>query len=71
MLMVKGMKRREVEQALRQQNCRPLRSKGGHEIWACPCGAHRFALPNHNVTSPGVVRDAIRNLACLPKGWLA
>lgn len=68
--MVKGMKRREIETALREQQCRPLRNKGGHEVWGCPCGQHRFALPNHTVTSPGVVRDAVRKLACLPEGWL-
>lgn len=68
--MVKGMKRREVEQALREQDCRSLRNRGGHEVWGCPCGSHTFALPNHPTTSPGVVRNAIKRLACLPEGWL-
>lgn len=70
MLMVKGMKRREVESALKAQHCRPLRNRGGHEVWGCPCGQHTFSLPNHTVTSPGVVRKAITTLTCLPEGWL-
>lgn len=66
------MKRRDVEQALLAQDCRSLRNKGGHEIWGCPstCGQHTFALPNHTLTSAGVVRKATHDLACLPKGWL-
>lgn len=68
--MVKGMRRREVEAALREQQCRSLRNKGGHEVWGCPCGQHSFPLPNHTITSPGVVRDAVRRLTCLPEGWL-
>jgi hypothetical protein len=70
MVMVKGMKRRDVERALLAQNCRSLRNKGGHEIWGCPCGQHTYALPNHAVTSPGVVRKATQDLACLERGWL-
>lgn len=70
MVMVKGMKRRDVESALLRQMCRSLRNVGGHEVWGCPCGKHRFALPNHTITSPGVVRKAIRDLSCLEKGWL-
>lgn len=64
------MKRRDMERAMRAQNCEPLRNRGGHEVWGCPCGKHSFALPNHALTSPGVVRKAIRDLACLTEGWL-
>ena len=27
-------------------------------------------IPRHTTFTPGVVRDTIRRLACLPKGWL-
>ena len=30
----------------------------------------RHTLPRHKMTSPGVVRDAIRRLTFLPEGWL-
>lgn len=69
-MMAKEMKRRDVETALNAQNCRVLRNRGDHVVYACPCGQHQFQLPKHNRTSPGVVRDAIQKLACLPKGWL-
>jgi hypothetical protein len=68
--MVKGMKRRDIETALRAQDCHVLRDRGDHTVWGCPCGRHQFPLPRHTVTSPGVVRKAIKMLACLPEGWL-
>jgi hypothetical protein len=27
-------------------------------------------IPDKRIVSPGVVRDAIAKLACLPEGWL-
>jgi hypothetical protein len=34
------------------------------------CGKHSTAVPRHTETSAGVVRNIIRDLTCLPKGWL-
>jgi len=68
--MTKAMKHRDVERALRAQNCAPKPGKGDHEKWYCPCGQHIAVVTKPGVVSPGVVADAIRKLACLPKGWL-
>ena len=68
--MVKAMKRRDVEVALREYSCLLLRSTGDHDVYGCACGQHIFPLPRHKVISPGVVRDAIKRLVCLPEGWL-
>lgn len=57
--MTKEMKRRDVEKALSR-----------HDVYCCPCGRHRFALPRHRTVSPGVVRKATHDLACLTRGWL-
>ncbi len=35
-----------------------------------PMREHTANIPRHIVISPAVVRDTIRRLACLPKGWL-
>lgn len=64
------MKRRDVESALRQHGCSTIRQTGDHEVFGCPCGQHIFPLPRHRIISPGVVRDGMKRLACLPKGWL-
>jgi hypothetical protein len=67
--MVKPMKLRDVERALRAAKCRS--DKGtNHAVWRCPCGAHSTAVPRHTNVSPGVLRNIVRDLACLPKGWL-
>jgi hypothetical protein len=38
--MVKAMKRRDIEVALREQGCRLLRSTGDHDVYGCTCGKH-------------------------------
>lgn len=69
--MVKAMKYREVQRALSENGCSHLRTRGSHEVWACPCGRHRAAIaPHKGIVSPGVVRDTIKKLECLPEGWL-
>lgn len=68
--MVKGMKLRDVEAALREQHCRVLSEAGIHTKWGCPCGQHTANIPRHKTVSPGVVRDTIKRLACLEEGWL-
>ena len=68
--MVKAMRRRAVEAALRRHGCRVVFEDGPHAKWACPCGEHLLNIPRHREVSPGVVRDAERRMACLPEGWL-
>lgn len=73
MVMVKGMKAREVVEALRKQKCAEVQgSRGPHDKWVCPCqgATHTANIPRHTNVSPGVVRDIIKRLACLPEGWL-
>jgi predicted RNA binding protein YcfA (HicA-like mRNA interferase family) len=67
---MKAMKTRDVHRALTTAGCHLLRDTGGHEAWGCPCGQHVTAVPRHRTICPGVVRNLIRDLACLPKGWL-
>lgn len=48
---------------------RIISDRGDHAKWGCPC-EHSANIPRHATVTPGVVRDTIRCLACLPKGWL-
>jgi hypothetical protein len=70
--MPKGMKRRDIETALRNNGCKPVPNsgRGDHEKWGCPCGQHTANVPRHRDITPGVVGDIIRRLPCLPGGWL-
>lgn len=69
-MMVTSMKYRDVEAALLAHACRWREGKGDHRVWYCPCGQHMVVTPRARVTSPGVVRDVIKRMSCLPKGWL-
>ena len=73
--MAKAMKLRDVERQLEAYGCVLVGTKtggqgGGHDKWTCPCGEHSANIARHRVVSPGVVRDTIKRMACLPKGWL-
>jgi hypothetical protein len=68
--MVREMKSRLVEQALAAQKCTKAPTDGPHAKWICPCGSHKTAIPRHREITPGVIRNIIRDLSCLPKGWL-
>jgi len=68
--MVKAMRYRDMARALADNGCTSKRGKGDHVKWYCPCGAHMAVVPEARVVSPGVVRDTIAKLACLPEGWL-
>lgn len=70
MLMVREMKLRDVERKLGKQGCGVISEDGGHTKWGCPCGKHTAAIPRHRDISPGVIRDTINRLKCLPEGWL-
>ncbi|WP_231104649.1 type II toxin-antitoxin system HicA family toxin [Haloechinothrix halophila] len=64
------MKYRDVQRALTTHGCTHKSTRGSHEKWVCPCGRHLTVVPHHKIVSPGVVRETIRSLSCLPKGWL-
>lgn len=68
--MVKEMSTRLVLKALKAQGCEKLSDDGRHTKWGCPCGKHVTAVTRHHDVTPGVIRNIIRDLACLPKGWL-
>jgi hypothetical protein len=69
--MVKAAKYRVLAAALRQNGCVVRQGKGDHEIWTCGCGAsHRVVLTQTTNISPGLVRQTIQRLPCLPEGWL-
>lgn len=68
--MPKPMRRRLVVAALVRAGCVKLRDTGGHTVYGCPCGQHIAPVPRHNETTAGVIGSLIREMACLPKGWL-
>jgi hypothetical protein len=52
--------------------CGKASERGIHEKWKCPpiCGKHTTSVPRHGEITAGVIGNVIRDLACLPKGWL-
>jgi len=64
------MRRREINRALRRAGCVIKNDDGPHTTWQCPCARHTADIPRHVDISPGVVRDTISRMTCLPKGWL-
>jgi hypothetical protein len=46
--MVKPMKRRDVNRALRRNGCAIKNDKGRHTTWVCDCdGQHTADIPRH------------------------
>ena len=68
--MVKAMTYREMAAAMSALGCTSKPGKGDHEKWYWPCGQHMTVVTRPGIVSPGVVRQAIQRLECLPKGWL-
>ena len=68
--MVKAMTYREMAAAMSTNGCTSKPGPGDHEKWYCPCGQHMTVVTRPGIVSPGLVREAIRRLVCLPKGWL-
>jgi hypothetical protein len=66
------MQYRDMQRALLANNCTWRQGKGDHINWYCPssCGKHKAVVTQARIVSPGVVRDTIAKLACLPEGWL-
>lgn len=66
------MAKRLLERALKKAGCTIRKpDKGPHTTWCCPCGAHTADIPRHRGDiSPGVVKDTMERMKCLPEGWL-
>jgi predicted RNA binding protein YcfA (HicA-like mRNA interferase family) len=64
------MAKRLVVKALTDHGCYKVSERGIHEKWGCPCGQHVTSVPRHSEITAGVIRNLIRDLACLPEGWL-
>lgn len=70
-VMVKAMKRRDVEAALSNAGCYVVSDGGKHTKWTCCCGeGHTANIPRHGEISPGVIRDTTKRMPCQMKGWL-
>jgi predicted RNA binding protein YcfA (HicA-like mRNA interferase family) len=68
--MTKPMKKRQVIETMRSVGGSFVRQGAEHEVWECPCGQHKTAVPRHNQITAGVVASIQKQFACLPKGWL-
>ncbi|TCJ20829.1 type II toxin-antitoxin system HicA family toxin [Nocardioides jejuensis] len=68
--MIKPTKRAELVKALLANGCTRLRDRGDHEVFACPCGKHMGPVPRHREITAGVCRSLIKQLSCLPEGWM-
>jgi hypothetical protein len=70
-VVVKAMRRRDVEAALMRAGCHVISDKGSHTKWGCSCPQkHSANIPRHGEISPGVVRDTIKRMPCQKEGWL-
>lgn len=67
---MRAMAYRLVRKALEIQRCTWKQGKGDHEKWFCPCGKHQTVMTQSRIVSPGVIRNVIQQMACLPEGWL-
>lgn len=66
------MKTRKVIQRLTAVGCVELRHSGRHTVYGCPCGRHTAPVPaSHVEVTAGVLNSIVKQLPCLPKGWLA
>lgn len=68
--MPRPMRRRLVLRALDAARCTFVREGAEHTVYACPCGQHKTAVPRHTDVTAGVIGSIIKQLPCLPKGWL-
>jgi len=68
--VVKAISYRDLAKALAVAGCTAKPGKGDHEKWCCPCGQHMTVITKPGIVSPGLVRQAVQRLSCLPKGWL-
>ena len=55
---------------MRSNGCSVKSQTGIHDKWICSCGKHSANVPRHGEVTPGVIRDIIKRLECLEKGWL-
>jgi len=69
--VVSSVSYRHMVKALRRNGCTSRPGKGDHEKWYCPCGKHMMVITTKRTVSPGLVRQALSRLECLPEGWLS
>jgi mRNA interferase HicA len=63
------MKKRELEQHLREHGCQFLREGSSHSIWVNPATGHKEAIPRHTEVKKHLARKICRSLAVeIPKG---
>jgi hypothetical protein len=68
---MRPISKRSLVKALVANECAKVSERGRHEKWVCSCqDAHKTAVPRHSEISPGVARNIINDLECLPEGWL-
>jgi len=52
--MVKAIRYRDMEKALKREGCTWRLGKGDHINWYCPCGLHIAVVTQARIVSPGV-----------------
>jgi len=63
------MKRRELEQHLRDQGCQFLKEGGAHTIWVNPQTGRNESIPRHTEIKRHLARKICRCLSVeIPKG---
>jgi predicted RNA binding protein YcfA (HicA-like mRNA interferase family) len=61
--MVSEQPTRKMVRLFARAGWTPLRTSGSHTVWGCPCGKHRFSLPDgHRTISAGVSGKALKAL---------
>ena len=56
------MKRRDLEQHLREQGCVLFREGGAHTVWLNPSNRKIASMPRHREIKPGTVSGICRQL---------
>ncbi len=63
------MKRRALEQHLREHGCQLVRHGAKHDVWVNPANGHDTTVPRHREIKSGVVRSICKRLEIpLPPG---
>ena len=63
------MRKRELEQHLREHGCQFLREGAGHSIWMNPQSGRKESIPRHSEIKRHLARKICRSLSVeVPKG---
>jgi hypothetical protein len=63
--------KQHLVRVLNAQLCMQIEERDHHQKWRCPCQNHFAILPKERKLTAGVVRSIVRDLSCLPDGWLS